>query len=208
MKYRMIIALLLGACLIFLTACAVGESSDKSPAYDPDTSSADALHLQFENQKMALLLTEETIHIPNGEELLCEIGIRNFSPYEYLRVTLTSTDGIDLLDCEEHTIPYAETPEPIQLAFQLTDAAVENGIVLVCKKAQYQTITVHVEVYRGDVLQQTQRAEVSVLPTEYGTFIDQNSNISAYTAYINHLRKKKIDQSGGVEGCQVVHRSL
>ncbi len=147
----------------------------------------------------------ETIRYENQDEVCFEFQMDSLEEYDYSTVSFESSGGLDLSKNKEKRVEYNKKGVEMTLDFSMDEYCPKDDIVLDYDKAKFQKIKINVETVCEDEIVQTEKEEISVYPTEYGTFMSKYGDVFAYDGYLTYLHENSlITEEELKEACESV----
>lgn len=125
--------------------------------------------------------------------------------YDYAVVSFESSEGLRLSKDKGKRIEYNKKGTEVTVDFSLDAYCTKDDIVLDYDKAKFQKIKMNIDSVYEDKVVQEEQAEISVYPTEYGTFMSKYGDIFAYDGYLTYLYENSlITENELKEACKSV----
>ena len=155
--------------------------------------------------KVKLKSADETIRYEDQNEICYDFRLDSLEKYDYTVVTFESSEGLNLPKEKEKRIEYNKMGAEVALDFSVDAYCTKDDIVLDYDKAKFQKINVNVDTVCEDEVVQTEGEEISVYPTEYGTFMSKYGDVFAYDGYLTYLHENSlITEEELKEACKTV----
>lgn len=144
------------------------------------------------HSRIVLSSSNKTIRRDNQKDMFYEFQLDVLDEYDYSEVMFESSDGLVLSKDKRKTIKYDGKSVQFDVDFSLDSNCTKDDIVLDYDNAHFEKIKVNLDAFYEDSVVQTEEEQISVYPTEHGTFMSRYGDVFAYDGYLTYLHDNSL----------------